>query len=346
MTLKKTGITILITGMILGLAGCGVSSESESTKESLQTFTAAGEIKEEQPDIYVITKVRESQYWEKIQQGAVKAGEETGCNVYVASGNSEADVQGQISLLKTAADSGADAVLIAPNDSEALADPVKAVRDKGIPIVLVDTIINTDDFDICYMTDNMEAGKMAAKEMLALLKQAGASENEKAGVAIQVGSVHSQTVIDRLAGFNAYWAVNAPAKWKILDDIKCSDGEVEKAKKMAGMVLDDYPELRGIYGCSDIPTVGIATELQSRGRNDVVMVGFDYSDVTAELVASNDYLGATMIQQQFQMGYQGLKSALDLINGRIPEKKFVDTGVFIVDRTNVVAEEVRRILIE
>ena len=63
--------------------------------------------------------------------------------------------------------------------------------------------------------------------MLRRLKEKGISEDEEAQIAIQVGSTGSQTINDRVKGFNEYWEANAPEKWVVLnDDIKVNDGDI------------------------------------------------------------------------------------------------------------------------
>lgn len=342
--MKRAKAIFLITIFLVCLAGCGGNAEEE--EKELLTFSPVGEIVDGQPDIYVIVKVKDSQYWQKVQDGTAAAGREAGANIYVGGTESENDISGQTSLLETALEKKADAVLIAPLDSEAMADSIKEAYSKDIPIVLIDTIINSNDYDVCYMTDNMDAGKMAAREMLRLLKESGLTVKEDAKVAIQVGVVHSQSIIDRLAGFNAYWAVNAPDRWEVLEAVESDNGDKERAKEVTEKILKENQDIQGIYCTNDISTSGAASELLRQGREDVVLAGFDYSNEMAALLNAEENYGVTVVQQQYQMGYQGVKAAMEILAGEKPERKFVDTGVFIVDRMNAVAEEVRQRLMD
>ena len=93
--------------------------------------------------------------------------------------------------------------------------------------MLVDTVTKSDNYSPALLTNSVEAGKTAAEEMIRRLKAKGLSEDETAQIAIQVGSTGSQTINDRVKGFNEYWEANAPEKWVVLnDDIKVNEGDI------------------------------------------------------------------------------------------------------------------------
>ena len=61
---------------------------------------------------------------------------------------------------------GADGILLAPANSNSLVDSCEKVRKKKIPVVLIDSSINSTEFDVCYMTDNIDAGRWQRKKCL------------------------------------------------------------------------------------------------------------------------------------------------------------------------------------
>ena len=77
--------------------------------------------------------------------------------VYLGGIDNETDISGQIDLMNQAMEQGADGILLAPADSNSLADSCQKVREKDIPVVLIDSSINSSEFDACYMTDNIDA---------------------------------------------------------------------------------------------------------------------------------------------------------------------------------------------
>lgn len=321
------------------------AGDAKDTAEAADTEAAKEEASGEEKTIYVIVKVLGNQYWSVLQAGAEKAGEDLGCNVVVVGTALESDIEGQLTLLQNAVSAQADGIVIAPLDSVSLDAPITEAYNSGTPVVLVDTLIKSDNYSAALMTDNVAAGKTAAEEMLRRLKASGLGEDETAQIAIQVGSTGSQTINDRVAGFNEYWSANAPASWVVLnDDIKVNDGDISKAVGFCQDFLTTYPDLKGVFGPNNGSTVGFVTGLTETQNTGITMVGFDFSSEIETMIRSGEYDVASVVQRQYFMGYDGVKTALSLANGEELEEKTIDTGVVLVDNTNVDSEEVQSII--
>lgn len=339
-----------ISALALSLAlGCAVFSgckKSENTIDDreIPVFTAANETIEGRKNIYLVVKNVDSSYWQVIMDAVRDSGNDHDCNIFTSGTHSEMDWDIQEQLIDDAVSSGADMIVFSPNDSVKLSRKVSEVYNSGIPIVLIDTVVNTEDYSICYMTDNLKAGQDAAQEMLERFRAAGVSEDEEAFVAIQVGSFSSQTISERVAGFCQYWKKNAPAKWGIIDEVKCNEGSVDRAVTCAEEFLDKYADIKGVFGSNNGSTVGFARAIKERGRTDVAIVGFDYSDEMRDLISDESYNAATMLQRQYYMGYKAVETALDIANGEEMTVKFVDTGIAVVNRDTINDPEIREIL--
>ena len=356
MKLKKLMSLGLAGAMALSLAACGgtdaTTESAAETTESTATETAesgeettTAEATGEEKTIYVIVKVLGNQYWSVLQAGAEKAGEDLGCNVVVVGTALESDIEGQLTLLQNAVSAQADGIVIAPLDSVSLDAPITEAYNSGTPVVLVDTVTTSDNYSAALMTNNVEAGKTAAEEMLRRFKERGLSEDEEAHVAIQIGSTGSQTITDRVNGFTEYWEANAPEAWTILsDDIKVNDGDISKAVGFCQDYLTTYPNIKGMFGPNNGSTVGFVTGLTEANRTDVTMIGFDFSAEIETMIRSGEYDVASVVQRQYYMGYDGVKTALELANGGSVEEKTIDTGVILVDANNVDDPEVQSII--
>ena len=332
-----------IMGMSL-LTGCTSASTSATTaKDSAAEGSSAENAGEK--TIYVIVKVLGNQYWSVLQAGAEQAGKDLGCNVVVVGTALESDIEGQLTLLQNAVSAQADGIVIAPLDSVSLDAPITEAYNSGTPVVLVDTLIKSDNYSAALMTNNVSAGASAAEEMLNRLRASGLGENETAQIAIQIGSTGSQTITDRVNGFKEYWAKNAPEAWTILsDDIKVNDGDISKAVGFCQDFLTTYPDIKGMFGPNNGSTVGFVTGLTEAKRSDITMVGFDFSSEIETMIRSGEYDLASVVQRQYYMGYDGVKTALELANGGSVSEKTVDTGVIVVDGENVDEPEVQEII--
>lgn len=354
---KILALLMVATMAMTALAGCGkTESKDDTDKNTTNTTTAtAGEstvagttndtVDNSDKTIYVIVKVLGNQYWSVLQAGAEQAGRDLGCKVVVIGTALESDIEGQLTLLQNAVSAQADGIVIAPLDSVSLDAPITDAYNSGIPVVLVDTVIKSENYSAALLTNNVEAGKTAAEELLNRLRDSGLSETEEAQVAIQVGSTGSQTINDRVKGFNEYWEANAPESWKVLkDDIKVNDGDISKAVGFCQDFLTTYPNLKAVFGPNNGSTVGFVTGLTEAKRTDIAMVGFDFSSEIETMIRSGEYNVASVVQRQYFMGYDGVKTALDLANGNAVSEKSIDTGVIIVDNENVDSEDVQSVI--
>ena len=333
--MKRIAAVFISIFLCLSLWGCAKSTGEEPSIKPAPDFAPLNEIVEGRKNIYLIVKILEgSSYWQDIIDGVRDGGDAYDCNIYYSGSYVETDWESQERLLGAAAAAGADAILLAPDDSVLLSGKMDEVYGKGIPIVLIDTITNTDSYDVCYMTDNLMAGQNAAEEMLSLLRKQGISDGDSIQVGIQVGATSSLTIIERLAGFFQYWSKNAPAAWEVIPDIKCNDGNVDKAVKCAEELLE-YPDLKGVFGTNNGSTVGFARAIKEQERKDIAVVGFDLSDDIAELIHNEEYIASTVLQKQYDMGYQGVESALELSNGEEMPVKFVDMGVVVLNKETI-----------
>lgn len=340
----KLKAAVLAVATFLCVGTCSGCSKEQTVAKEVPQFTAQTEIDESRMNIYLIVKNVESRYWQVVMESVRDAGIDFGCNIYAAGPGSEDDWDIQEQLLDKAAQAGADAIIFSPDDSVKLAGKVSEIYNSGIPIVLVDTVVNTEDYSLCYMTDNLMAGQNAAKEMLERLRAGGVSETEEAYIAIQVGSFYSQSINERLAGFCQYWTKNAPAAWQIIDEVKSNEGSVDNAVKCAEEFLDTYSGIRGVYGSNNGSTVGFARTVKQRGRTDIAVVGFDYSDEMKELIADSSYNAAAILQKQYYMGYTAVQSAIELIGGAETPVKFIDTGIYVLNSETINDPEIQEAL--
>lgn len=341
----KINSLLLIVLLITGVVGCNNVKGLNTEKITIaQDFVPLTDIKPGRKDIYVVVKSMDSSYWQVVLDGTKQAGIDYDCNIYAAGSNLETEWQLQEAYIDYAVENGADAIILGPDDSVQLSAAVDRVHKKGIPIIIVDTIVNTQNYDVCYMTDNLLAGEHAAKEMIRLLKEHGHSDSENITVAIELGARASQTINERLAGFCQYWTKYAPNKWKVIDEIKCNDGDEELAVKLSKDFFDEYPNVDGVFGTDNASSMGFSRAILDSNNKDVVMVGFDYSPEVAEIINAKEYNVSVMVQRQYNMGYCGIESALSILEGNTTELKFIDTGVSILNNDTIESEEIQAII--
>lgn len=328
----KVGFSILLLAVPVMLSGCmsGTEENQSSEKSAVVDYTCIAN-PESEKKIYVILKNYHGNYWQKVIEGITAASGEMDAAVYLGGIDNETDISGQITLMDEALEADADGILLAPANSNSLVESCEKAREDKIPLVLVDSSVNSEAFDACYMTDNIDAGKKAAKEMIGMLYNAGNSPTESLEVGIMLSSDTSQAMVNRVSGFLDYWADYAPEQWEIAQDIAQNGGDLKKAQNDVLNLLKENENIKGIFGCNNTSTIGIANTLLEEKRTDVVMVGFDLSEEAEQIIRSSDYYGVVLMQNQDQMGYLGMLSLDSFIKGESTEQKYFDTEVVVMD---------------
>ena len=328
------------SALLTGCSGSSGSAPETSTEKSAIVDYTCFSNPESAKKIYVILKNYHGDYWKKVIAGISEAAEEIDAAIYLGGIDNETDIDGQISLIEQAVKQNADGILLAPANSFSLVDSCHAVKEQQIPLVLIDSSINSDDYSHCYMTNNMSAGETAAQEMLSLLQDAGNSATDHLEVGIMPSLDTFQTMVNRISGFLDYWSNYAPQQWNIAEDIYLNGGNVSKAQSDASRLLKKHEDLKGIFGCSNTSTTGIVNVLTEQERTDVVMVGFDLADETRQFIQNPDFYGASLMQKQDEMGYQGILSLNDLIDGKESGQKYFDTGIILIDENYLMENSV------
>lgn len=329
---KRTSISILLAIVLIAVAVTSV-------------FAAPAGQESEQKNIYLLTKILTNQYWTVLADGAKAAAADNNVNLVVSGLTTEAEIEVQLFQFEMAVEANADAIIIGATDSTVLAEPISEAYKAGIPVILVDTMARTEDYSVALLTDNLEAGRMAGEKLLAMMKESGLAEDAPADIAIQVSNIGSKTTADRIKGLNDYWAENAPKAWTVLnDDIRLNDGDMIRGIENTQIFLTAYPNLKAVFAPNASSTVGFITGLNEAGRDDIIVMGFDFSDEMAAHIQKEGVLAASVVQKQYKMGYDGVTIALDLINGGTVEDKIIYTGEIIVDKDNIDAPEIQEFI--
>lgn len=346
--MKKIVTLIFCVMLILAMAGCGQSpkaaDKAPSTQQAIidkankapekQEFTPVTEIQEGRKNVYVVLKVLKGDYWSQVVQGLKDGGLAAKCNVYVGGPYKETNWQTQIEMLKSLAGKKADAVILATSDSMQLIPAVEELRKAKLPVVLVDTGLNTKQYNAAYMTNNFAAGSKAAEEMLQLLRSSGLKEADKATVVMKVSSLKSQNMVERIEGANAYWQSKAPAAWKLESKPMIDYGDKALSLELSKKAMQEISDLKGFISCNNSSTLNAAEAISASKRKDVALVGFDYAKETAALIANPDFKAVSIAQNQYQMGVESVKKAVELANGAQAEQLNVDTGISVVNIDN------------
>ena len=340
--MKKGLVIALCAVMMAGLAGCG---NTDAPKQSAvlqkvaeapqkEDFKAITTIKPDQKNIYVVIKSFHNPYWQEVLNGMKKAGEAAHVNVYAGGVLADGAWEVQRDMIRGIDGAKMDALILGTADSLRIAEVTKELRDQKKPVILVDTMINTQDYDAAFLTNNLQTGADAAKEMISLLKEAGVSENDEITVAMQASNLSSRTESERLDSIIAAWYGMAPKNWKIDSQYLISYGDPAVAKELATSALQSNPNLKGIFAVNNNCTIAAMQSVMDLGRTDVAVMGFDMSETIEDGIAKEEYKFATIMQNPYKMGSGAVNAALAAIEGKPIPTRDVDTGAAVATHKN------------
>ncbi len=296
------------------------------------TFCAPRE-QSNKPKILVSPKGLVLSFWTSVREGAMQAGKDFDVDIVWKGPSLEINIAEQISIVEDNINKRVDAIVLAACDATALVPVVERADAAGIPVVTIDSDLNSDVRKSFIATDNVAASEKAADVLYELI-------GGKGEVAILPIIPGSSTTIMREKGFDQglvkYPEMKLVAK-------QYSHAEVDRAMAITEDIVTAHQNLAGIFAANESATIGSAQALKSRGlAGKIKIVGFDAAPNEVQ-VLEEGVVDALIVQDPYKMGYMGVKTALDLINGKEVEKR-IDTGVYVVTRENLHSPEIQKLI--
>ncbi|MBP2561662.1 ribose transport system substrate-binding protein [Neorhizobium galegae] len=168
-----------------------------------------------------------------------------------------------------------DALVILPHTSEELTTPVKAVKDAGTFITVVDRGLNDPTIQDLYVAgDNIAVGRNTAKFMIDKL-------GGKGNLVVLRGI---PTVIDdeRIKGFQD---TIKGTSLKILD-IQYANWNSDEAFKLMQDYLAKYPQIDAVWANDDDMLLGVLEAVKQSGRKDIKLAlgGNGMKDIVKKVI--------------------------------------------------------------
>lgn len=324
--MKKKLAMVVALGMAgLGLAACGGSSnEAGAGSDDL---------------IAVVAKGYASPFWATVKKGAEDAAKDAGVKVDFRGPDTESDVNKQVDQLNQMLVQQPKALVFAALDSEAEAAALEKYKQANIPVVAFDSGVPGSDVPITTVaTDNKAAGAEAAKKLA-----------EKLGGKGEVGIIcHSQTSvtgIDRRDGFKDELAKNYPGI-KVVD-VQYNDSDQAKAQQQADAMISGNPNISALYGTDDDSAVAAANVVKQKNAvGKILVVGFDSGKDQLDRIKNGEIFGS-VTQNPYKMGYDAVKLAVEIVKNKDKKvEKFVDSGFYWYDKSNMEQEDIKKALYE
>jgi ribose transport system substrate-binding protein len=282
--------------------------------------------------IGVIPKGTTHEFWKAIHAGAVKAERElnaggTRVTITWKGPLREDDREQQVQVVEGFVSQNVSGIVIAPLDERALVRPVEEANRAGIPTVVIDSGLGTDEIVSFVATDNTKGGELAADRMGELLKGKG----KVLLLRYQEGSASTTA---REAGFMARLKAKYPEIVLISSD-QYAGPTRDTAKRASENLLNRYAaDLQGVFCVNESSTHGMLLALQDIGKaGQVAFIGFDASQTFVDAL-KNGQLQGLVVQNPLNMGYLGVMKMVAHLQGQTVERR-IDTGVWMITKDNL-----------
>ena len=277
--------------------------------------------------IAVIPKGTASMWWEVVHKGAEKAGEEFGYKITWNGPEQETDREKQIQAVEDAITKKVVGIALGPNDSKALVRPVQKIKSAGIPCVIIDSGVDArpEDYISFVATDNFLGGVEAARLL-------GKTLNGTGDVILTKFVQNSASTDARAEGFRNTLEKEFPGIKIVAEQYTL--GTVEDARQKTVDMLMRNKNVVGLFAVNQPSSVGAYKALQNQSLcGKVKMVGFDSDPILLEGVEKG-FVEAIIVQNPFEIGYQGVKAVIETIEGKeVPKTKPIPS--MIVDSNNL-----------
>lgn len=328
-------LAVLLCAAVLGIWGCG----GDEPPQGVANGQEAGAEPDAPLTIAVIPKGTTHEFWKSIHAGAVKAARELDCDIIWKGPLKEDDREEQIKVVENMISRRVDGIVLAPLDDTALRMPVSNAVRAGIPVVIIDSGLNSDEYVSFASTDNRQGGYLGGEELGRLV----GGEGKAIMLRYQEGSA---STMNREQGF-----LDAMAEHPGIDVVSSNQyggATTESAYQasenlLAPLKTDGGLSIDGIFCPNESTTFGMLRALQDAGlAGDVFFVGFDSSEKLVQALEAGE-INALVLQNPMKMGYLGVKTMVQHLSGEQVEKR-IDTGVAVVAEDNMDEPAIRDVL--
>jgi len=258
------------------------------------------------PKVGVLMKAK-SQFWALAERGARQAGDSLEVELVVRTPQRESDIGAQVQMFAALVEEGCEAIVVAPNSTEALVEPIFAARTRGVVVVVVDTRLAGDVAPVFVGVDQVEAGRTAGHLVAGMVADgdvvcifrhnltSGATQQREAGALEALGAAHPGLVVR--------------------GDIYAS---VERGGETlhAAELLEKNPTVKAIIASGTPGTMGLLHVLKERDMaGKVHFVGFGYNlNRTVAAALESGAMDAWIAQLPAEMGSRAIEVAVALLN--------------------------------
>lgn len=291
----------LALALLLVLSGCGMEQE---------TYT-----------LELVTKSDKevADFWSRVYEGAQAAADIYGVNLEYYAPQSEEAIQEQIAILADAQSRRPDAMILAASDYNLLAEPVENLIDEDIPVIMVDSNVDSDRTVAYIGTDNEAIGQLLAEKLHENVETPGK-------IAIVSFVKDSYTAVSREKGFRQ--EMEQQAGFTMLDTAY-GYSNVELSTQLTVELVENNPDLVAIAALNEQSIEGVCLAMEQFPDRQIQVFAIDCTPTQVPYMEDGT-IDFSVIQNPYQMGYYSVETAYKYLEGEKKQDN-VYTDIYPVD---------------
>lgn len=320
--MKKLVVAFLSCMIIFSIAaaGCGGSKPAPATPAA--GTPAAAPAAKKPYTIAVIVKDSTTPFWRYLITGAKNAGKDLGSNVIEYAPLQTQNLEEQVRQVEDAIQKGVSAICIAPIDANGIIPAIEKANKAGIPVITTNSKSNGGKIETFIGVDNYAAAKVLAQYMMDKINGTG-------NVVIIEGNPAGQTSVDRVKGFKEVIAKYPNVKLLVSQPAMFSR---DQAMSVMENIIQSNKNITAVMALNDEMALGSRQALDGAGMTNVMITGFDGAKEGLEAILAGK-MYASLNQAPHAQGYDAVKAAVDILNGKKVEP-WIKVGGQVCDKSN------------
>ncbi len=266
-------------------------------------------------------------FFDDCNTGAAEAAKKAGVQYqWVAPQNTQGSTQ--VKIVEDLIAKHVDGIAISVNEPKSVEGVIKQAMDAGIKVLTFDSDSANSGRSMYIGTINSAAGETMGNSMAKAI-------GGKGKVAIVTGQLGASNLNERIAGIKKALAAHPDISIVATEG---TDDDLAKAVSVSEALLRGHPDLAGVFGVSQVGGPALAKVLATKEFSDRKgkMKVFAFDDLPDTLKGVKEgYIQGIMVQRPVTMGRLAVESLLAQIEGKGPAPKDIDTGVTVVDASNL-----------
>ncbi len=234
----------------------------------------------------------------------------------------------QVKIIEDLMSKKVDGIAISVNEPKSVESVIKKAVASGIKVLTFDSDSAKSGRSMYIGTSNQAAGETMGESMAKAL-------DGKGEVAIVTGQLGAANLNERIAGIKQALAKHPEIK---LVATEGTEDDLARAVSVDEALLRGHPQLKGIFGVSQVGGPSIAKVMATRefaAKKGAVKV-FAFDDLPDTVKGVKDgFIQGIMVQRPVTMGKLAVDHLVAQIDGKETAPADIDTGVTVVDASNL-----------